>query len=79
MQKTTRLYTAGETLDTDDIRITVQNGSGQYTVVEEYTTNAAEIDMDTIGEKTLTVTYECGGAEYQAEITITVVDADYRS
>ena len=79
VQKTKRLYTVGEELDPDDIRITVQNGSGQYTVVEEYTTNAAEIDMDTIGEKTLTVTYECGGAEYQAEITITVVDADYRS
>lgn len=79
MQKTTRLYTVGEKLDTDDIRITVQNGSGQYTVVEEYTTNVAEIDMSTVGEKTLTVTYECGGERYQAEVTITVVDADYRS
>ena len=77
--KTTRLYPAGSTLNTDDIRITVQNGSGQYTVVEEYTTNVAEIDMSTVGEKTLTVTYECGGERYQAEVTITVVDADYRS
>ena len=79
VQKTTRLYPAGSTLNTDDIRITVQNGSGQYTVVEEYTTNAAKIDMSTAGDKTLIVTYKCGGAEYQAEITITVVDADYRS
>ena len=79
VQKTTRLYPAGSTLNTDDIRITVQNGSGQYTVVEEYTTNAEEIDMRTVGDKTLTVTYECGGDQYQAEVTITVVDADYRS
>ena len=79
VQKTTRLYTVGEKLDTDDIRITVQNGSGQYTVVEQYTTNAPEIDMSTTGEKTLTVTYECGGERYRAEVTITVVDADYRS
>ena len=79
VQKTTRLYTVGEKLDTDDIRITVQNGSGQYTVVEQYTTNAPEIDMSTTGEKTLIVTYKCGGERYRAEITITVVDADYRS
>ena len=45
MLKTKRLYTVGEELDTDDIQITVQNGSGQYTVVDQYTTNAAEIDM----------------------------------
>lgn len=75
VRKTTRLYAVGDTLDTDDIQITVQTGSGQYVVVDEYTTSA--IDMSTAGEKTLTVSYEYGGKQYQSDITITVVDADY--
>ena len=76
--KTTRLYTAGETLNTDDIRITVQTGDGKTTVVDEYTTNADEIDMSTTGTKELAVSYEYGGQQMEAAVTITVVDADYR-
>lgn len=76
--KTTRLYTAGETLNTDDIRITVQTGDGKTTVVDEYTTNASEIDMSTTGTKELKVSYEYDGQQMEAAVTITVVDADYR-
>ena len=76
--KTTRLYTAGETLNTDDIRITVQTGDGKTTVVDEYTTNASEIDMSTAGTKELKVSYEYDGQQMEAAVTITVVDADYR-
>ena len=78
MLKTTRLYTAGETLNTDDIRITVQTGDGKTTVVDEYTTNADEIDMSTTGTKELKVSYEYDGQQMEAAVTITVVDADYR-
>ena len=78
MLKTTRLYTAGEQLNTDDIRILVKTDDGQTEVVTDYTTNAAEIDMSTTGTKTLTVSYEYNGERLEGSVTITVVDADYR-
>lgn len=76
--KTTRLYTAGEQLDTDDIRILVKTDDGRTEVVTDYTTNAAEIDMSTTGTKTLKVSYEYNGEHLEGSVTITVVDADYR-
>lgn len=76
--KTTRLYTAGETLNTDDIRITVQTGDGKTDTVTEYTTNADEIDMSTTGTKQLIVSYEYNGQQLEGSVTITVVDEDYR-
>lgn len=76
--KTTRLYTAGETIDTDDIRIVVQTDDGKTAEVTEYTTNADEIDMNTTGTKQLIVSYEYNGVKMQDSVTITVVDEDYR-
>lgn len=79
VQKTTRLYTAGEALDTDDIRIMVQSGDGSTEAVTEYTvTNADEIDMNTTGTKELNVSYEYNGQQMEGSVTITVVDGDYR-
>lgn len=78
VMKTTRLYTAGEELNTDDIRILVNTDDGKTVEVKEYTTNAADIDMSTVGTKTLTVSYEYNGEQLEGSVTITVVDADYR-
>ena len=44
VQKTTRLYTAGEKLDTDDIRIMVQAENGSTEAVTEYTVTNADDD-----------------------------------
>ena len=76
--KTTRLYTAGEELNDDDIRISVNTDDGKTETVTEYTTNADEIDMSTTGTKTLKVSYEYNGEQLEGSVTITVVDADYR-
>ena len=78
VQKTTRLYTAGQELNDDDIRILLQTGSGETETVTEYTTNAGEIDMSTPGTKELKVSFEYNGETMEAAVRITVVDADYR-
>lgn len=76
--KTTRLYTAGEDLNTDDIRVLVNTDDGKTVEVEEFTTNAADIDMSTTGTKELIISYEYNGQVMEDSVTITVVDADYR-
>lgn len=76
--KTKRLYTVGEKLDTEDIRIQLYLENGKAERIEEYTTNAKKIDMDKAGEKTLKVTYKYQGKEYEDSIKITVVESDYR-
>ena len=76
--KTKRLYTVGEKLDTEDIRIQLYLENGKAERIEEYTTNAKKIDMDKAGEKTLKVTYKYRGKEYEDSIKITVVESDYR-
>lgn len=68
--KTKRAYVCGETLNTDDITVRYYgtDGSVKELAQTEYTTNAAEIDMSTEGEKTLTVTYN----NMTADIKLTV-------
>jgi len=67
-----RAYVCGETLNTDDITVRYYGTDGS--VIElaqtEYTTNAAEIDMSTEGNKTLTVTYN----DMTADIKLTIVE-----
>ena len=77
--KTKRYYAAGDTLNTDDIRINLYLENGKTEVVEktEYTTNASNIDMSKPGDKTLTVNYKKDGLTYSANITITVVEPAY--
>lgn len=76
--KTTRFYTAGEKLNTDDIKVFVTRPNGKTEVVKDYTTNAADLDMKKPGEKTLEVTYTYDSTEYTKNVKITVVEADYR-
>lgn len=76
--KTTRFYTVGEKLDVKDIRVFVTLPNGKTETIKEVTTNAAEIDMKTTGEKTLRVTYSYDGVEYTKDVKITVVEKEYR-
>ena len=70
--KTKTSYTAGDTLNVDDITVTAYYADGYSEVVTGYTTNAATIDMSVIGNKTLTVSYTKNGGTKTDDITITV-------
>lgn len=61
-------YVIGEKLNTDDLKVIYYNETGISSRVNDYTTNANEIDMSTPGTKTLVVTYR----DLHAEIKITV-------
>lgn len=76
--KTTRFYTVGEKLNTDDMRVIVTLPNGKTEAVKDYETNAADLDMKKPGEKTLEVTYHYDGTEYTKNVKITVVEEDYR-
>lgn len=76
--KTIRFYTAGDEVDTDDIRILVMQSNGKTEVVDEYQTNASELDMEKPGEKVLEVTYTYDDTEYTKDVKLTVVEKDYR-
>ena len=76
--KTTRFYTVGEKLNTDDMRVIVTLPNGKTEAVKDYETNAADLDMKKPGEKTLEVTYTYDGTEYTKNVKITVVEEDYR-
>lgn len=76
--KKVRLYTVGEELEVNDIRIQMKQGNGKIQTIKKYTTNADEIDMSTTGRKTLKVSYEYQSEKYTDEVMITVVEKDYR-
>ena len=68
-------YTCGETLNTDDITVSyyAADATARVLAQTQYTTNAADIRMDTAGEKILTVTYSpAGGSTLTADIRLNV-------
>ncbi|MDE7253586.1 MAG: BspA family leucine-rich repeat surface protein [Acetatifactor sp.] len=68
-EKTKTVYEYGDTLNVDDLTVTLIGSDGTATeTVTNYSTNADSIDMLTLGEKMLTVTY----GEYSASVTLTV-------
>ena len=77
VNKTTRFYKQNDGLNTDDIRIILRLENGKTVKVDEYTTDADEIDMSTLGEKTLKVTFEYDGEEYEGNVIINVVEPEY--
>ena len=77
-RKTKRMYTVGEELKTNDIRIQLYLETGKTVKITDYTTNADKIDMTTTGKKTLKVTYEYNGEKKTDNIQITVVDSAYK-
>ncbi len=68
------VYYAGEALTIDDLKITAfyKQHPAKELKSGKYITNASEINMNTPGKKTLTVSYTSGGAACNASITITV-------
>lgn len=74
VRKTKTAYACGETINVDDLTVTCYgaDGSVKKLTADQYTTNAAQIDMTEAGEKKLIVTYVNGGTSLTAEITLTV-------
>ena len=70
--KTKTTYTAGETLNVDDITVTAYYADGYSEEVTEYETNVSDIDMSKVGDKTLTVSYTKNDGTKTKDITITV-------
>lgn len=78
--KTKTTYTAGDTLNVDDLAVTAYYADGYSEPVQDYTTNVSAIDMSADGDKTLTVSYTKNGVTKTKDITIKVnaVQASYK-
>ena len=78
--KTKTMYTAGDTLNVDDLAVTAYYADGYSEPVQDYTTNVSAIDMSADGDKTLTVSYTKNGVTKTKDITIKVnaVQASYK-
>ena len=72
--KTKTSYTAGDTLNVDDITVTAYYSDGYSVAVTGFTTNVDAISMSEIGDKTLTVSYTEKGITKTANIDITVLE-----
>ena len=70
--KTKTTYTAGDTLNVDDLAVTAYYADGYSEPVQDYTTNVSAIDMSSDGDKTLTVSYTKNGVTKTKDITIKV-------
>ena len=70
--KTKTTYTAGDTLNVDDLAVTAYYADGYSEPVQDYTTNVSAIDMSAGGDKTLTVSYTKNGVTKTKDITIKV-------
>lgn len=75
VMKTKRMYREGSTLNVDDLRVTVTYENGDSERITDYTTNAAEINMNRAGRKKLVITYKKGEHTIQEEVEIRVVAA----
>ena len=70
--KTKTTYTAGDTLNVDDLAVTAYYADGYSEPVQDYTTNVSAIDMSADGDKILTVSYTKNGVTKTKDITIKV-------
>jgi hypothetical protein len=70
--KTKTTYTAGDTLNVDDLAVTAYYADGYSEPVQDYTTNVSVIDMSADGDKILTVSYTKNGVTKTKDITIKV-------
>ena len=91
-KKETTTFLCGDTLTVDDLTVTYYDKDGKAKTLDQadYTTNAAQIDMNTAGEKPLTVTYQPAGGNVlttdlklmiknsfdATRVTVTLPDAD---
>ncbi|MFP3152934.1 InlB B-repeat-containing protein [Lachnospiraceae bacterium ZAX-1] len=74
--KAKTVYTVGDELGTDDLAVTATYSDGTSKAVTGYTTNASDIDMNTVGEKTLSIAYTENGTTVEAEVSIQVKAED---
>ena len=65
-------FDVNQGLDVNDIIVKATYADGYIASIQNYVTNASEIDMSTPGEKTLTVTYAENGKTLTMDIVITV-------
>lgn len=72
VEKAKTEYTAGDTLNLDDIVVTAKYNDGTSKKVTNYTTNASTLDMSVAGDKTLTVSYTEDRVTVTKDITIVV-------
>ena len=70
--KETTTYIAGQSLNVDDIIVSATYADGYSEKVTGYTTNADSIDMNTAGDKTLTISYTANGGTVTTDIDILV-------
>ena len=70
--KTKTTYTAGDTLNVDDLAVTAYYADGYSESVQDYTTNVSAIDLSAYGDKILTVSYTKNGVTKTKDITIKV-------
>ena len=70
--KAKKVYTCGDTLNTDDLTVRFYDTDGTVKAVTDYTTNADTIDMSTVGTKTLIITYN----NLTTDIELIVTQAD---
>ncbi len=74
--KTRTSYPAGEILNVDDITVTAYYEDGYSSEVTGFTTNAADINMSEMGDKTLTVSYTENGVTITKDIPLTINKAE---
>lgn len=65
-------YEKGDVLNLDDMEVTIVYADETEAVVTDYETNMDEIDMSSVGEKTLVITYTEAYQTRKVELTITV-------
>lgn len=70
-------YTAGESLNVDDLAVTVYYADGYSEAVTGFATNASDIDMSVAGDRILTVSYTKNGGTKTADIAIQVSAAPH--
>lgn len=78
VQKTKRMYTTGQTVDTSDIRVRATLSNGKIVTISDVEVDMTSVDMSVVGSKKIKVTYEYAGTRYDDEVTIKVVDKSYR-
>lgn len=71
-QKTKTIYKKGEQLNTSDIKVTATRQGGVTEALTDFNINTKGIDMNTLGKKTITVTYQEDNFIRTADIEIAV-------
>lgn len=69
-------YKTGDVINKEDFNVIAHYEDGYSSVVSDFTTNIDKIDMLSIGEKTVIITYEENGKTITKEVIISVIHDD---